>query len=63
MRVAAVGVLGILVGLAPMLLIAAGELRLDKQGALLVYAAQATWVALIGSLLWNGHDWSKAASE
>lgn len=61
--VAAVGLLGILIGSAPVLLIAAGELRLDKHGALLVYAAQALWAALIGSLLWTGHGWAKAAPE
>ena len=61
--IVAVGVLGILAGIAPVLLIAAGELRLDKHGALLVYAAQASWVALIGGLLWKGHDWAKVPHD
>ena len=60
---ALVGGFGIVVGTAPALLLAAGELRLDKHGALLVYAAQAGWMALIGGMLWTGQDWAKAAPE
>ncbi len=37
----------VFIGIAPVLLVAVGELRLDKFGALLVYSAQAAWVALI----------------
>lgn len=60
---AAIGVFGVIVGGVPILLIAVGHLELDKHGALFVYAAQAAWAALIGGLLWLGHDFSNSAPD
>ncbi len=47
----AVGGLGLLAGLLPPVLLATGVIRMDVQGALIVYSAQMGWMALVGLLM------------
>ena len=50
----AIGALGLLAGAVPAGLLAAGLLRMDVAGAFIVYAAHASWAALVGWHLWRG---------
>lgn len=48
------GATGIVAGVVPAALLAAGTIRMDVTGALIAYAAHALWAALLGSALWRG---------
>lgn len=47
-RERAIGILGVAAGALPVAMLAAGAIRMDVTGALLVYAINAAWAALIG---------------
>jgi hypothetical protein len=46
-----VGVAGLAAGLVPLTLLAAGVLRMNMSGALVVYGVQWAWMALVGLLM------------
>jgi hypothetical protein len=50
----ALGVLGIVAGVVPMVLLGAGILKMNLSGAILIYAGQAAWMALAGLYLGSG---------
>jgi hypothetical protein len=50
----ALGVLGILAGAVPMLLLATGLMSMNLKGAVPIYAGQALWVVLAGLYLGSG---------
>ena len=48
------GLLGVLAGVAPMILLGSGMMRMNLHGAILIYGGQAAWMALAGLYLWSG---------
>ncbi|MCW3846078.1 hypothetical protein OF829_02435 [Sphingomonas sp. LB-2] len=50
----AIGALGIVAGLAPMVLLGTGLMNMHLHGAILIYGGQAAWMALAGLYLWSG---------
>jgi hypothetical protein len=58
----AAAIAGLAAGLLPAALLAAGVLRMDVAGAMLIYAAHAAWAALIGVMMWRGMPQSSAKS-
>lgn len=51
-----VGLAGLAAGAVPAGLLAAGAIRMDVSGALLVYAVHAAWAALVGIMLFREAD-------
>lgn len=49
-----IGVLGLAAGAVPVALLVVGALRMNVAGALIVYAADVGWAALVGWHLWRG---------
>ena len=58
-----VGGFGVLLGAAPVALLALGSVRMNVAGALLVYSGHALWMAMLGLYLWSGRfETDRAAS-
>jgi hypothetical protein len=48
------GLAGLFAGFVPAALLAAGLIRMNVSGAILVYAVHAAWALLVGAMLWRG---------
>jgi hypothetical protein len=48
------GTAGIVTGIVPAILLAAGVIRMDVAGAFVAYAAHALWALLLGAAMWRG---------
>jgi hypothetical protein len=48
------GLVGLVAGLVPIVLLTSGAIRLDVAGAFLVYALQGAWAAMVGAALLSG---------
>ena len=57
------GLLGLVAGAVPMVLLAAGLVRMDVAGAFLIYAVHVAWAALVGAMMWRGAFDNRAAVE
>lgn len=48
------GVLGIAAGVVPIVLLGTGIMGMNLAGAMLIYALESAWIALVGFYLWSG---------
>jgi hypothetical protein len=53
-RARLIGLAGIIAGVVPAALLAAGVIAMDVTGAFIAYAAHALWAVLLGATMWRG---------